>query len=83
MIRLENRGIQLMSRIAKLAIALAVAGAVPGIASAAQKQILNVSYDPTRELYQQVNAAFAQRWKQPIRVRYRHAPNPKHENVVI
>jgi sulfate/thiosulfate-binding protein len=26
-------------------------------------KILNVSYDPTRELYQQVNAAFAKQWK--------------------
>ena len=27
-------------------------------------QLLNVSYDPTRELYRQVNTAFAQQWKQ-------------------
>ena len=25
--------------------------------------LLNVSYDPTRELYQKINAAFAKRWK--------------------
>ena len=25
--------------------------------------LLNVSYDPTRELYQEVNAAFAAHWK--------------------
>ena len=29
----------------------------------AQVKLLNVSYDPTRELYQQVNAAFATDWK--------------------
>jgi sulfate transport system substrate-binding protein len=72
-----------MSRIAKLAIALAVAGAVPGIASAAQKQILNVSYDPTRELYQQVNAAFAQRWKQPIAIKQSHGGSGKQARSVI
>ena len=29
----------------------------------AQRSLLNVSYDPTRELYRDVNAAFAQQWK--------------------
>lgn len=29
----------------------------------AQKQLLNVSYDPTRELYQDIGAAFATAWK--------------------
>jgi sulfate transport system substrate-binding protein len=32
-------------------------------ASAPAQEILNVSYDPTRELYQDVNSAFAARWK--------------------
>src|SRR4026208_753604 len=31
---------------------------------AAQSAMLNVSYDPTRELYQEYNAAFAKYWKQ-------------------
>jgi sulfate transport system substrate-binding protein len=31
-------------------------------AAAAQTEFLNVSYDPTRELYQQVNAAFLKQW---------------------
>lgn len=30
---------------------------------AAEVKLLNVSYDPTRELYQQYNAAFAKYWK--------------------
>ena len=32
----------------------------------AQKEItlLNVSYDPTRELYQEINTAFAKSWKE-------------------
>ena len=29
----------------------------------AQRTLLNVSYDPTRELYQNFNAAFAKYWK--------------------
>ncbi len=36
------------------------------VASLAQAQdvtLLNVSYDPTRELYQEFNAAFARQWR--------------------
>ena len=32
-------------------------------AAAAEIKLLNVSYDPTRELYQDINAAFAAEWK--------------------
>jgi sulfate transport system substrate-binding protein len=35
-----------------------------GSAYAANVSLLNVSYDPTRELYQDYNKAFAQYWKQ-------------------
>jgi sulfate transport system substrate-binding protein len=34
-----------------------------GAASAANIKLLNVSYDPTRELYKAINAAFAAEWK--------------------
>ncbi|MBL8417988.1 MAG: sulfate ABC transporter substrate-binding protein, partial [Dechloromonas sp.] len=35
-----------------------------GIGSAvAQTSLLNVSYDPTRELYKDYNAAFAKHWQ--------------------
>lgn len=49
-----------------LFIGLALASALfvgpkPGIA--ADVKLLNVSYDPTRELYKQINAAFAADWK--------------------
>ena len=40
---------------------LGLAAAAP--ATAATVTLLNVSYDPTRELYKEVNAAFAQQWK--------------------
>lgn len=33
-------------------------------ASAKNIQLLNVSYDPTRELYQQYNQAFSDYWQQ-------------------
>jgi sulfate transport system substrate-binding protein len=42
-----------------LIVLLALAGTV----SAREVKLLNVSYDPTRELYQQINVAFAKYWK--------------------
>ena len=43
-----------------LAAALALAGVVT---ARAQDTLLNVSYDPTRELYEEFNAAFAAKWQ--------------------
>jgi sulfate transport system substrate-binding protein len=34
-----------------------------GLFAAGPVKLLNVSYDPTRELYQDINAAFAKQWK--------------------
>ena len=49
--------------------------------------ILNVSYDPTRELYQEFNEAFVQHWKdttgQTITVRQSHAGAGKQARAVI
>jgi len=44
--------------------ALAAAIAITGDAFAKEIKLLNVSYDPTRELYKEYNAAFAKEWKQ-------------------
>lgn len=43
--------------------ALASALLFPAISNAANVQLLNVSYDPTRELYRDINAKFAEQWK--------------------
>ena len=37
--------------------------ALSGVASAKDVTLLNVSYDPTRELYKEINAAFSKEWK--------------------
>jgi len=50
-------------RAAAVATALASALGFAGAARAAEVKLLNVSYDPTRELYQEINAAFAKAWK--------------------
>ncbi|HVU07372.1 MAG TPA: sulfate ABC transporter substrate-binding protein [Verrucomicrobiae bacterium] len=46
-----------------LKILLAVALAISAGANAKEIKLLNVSYDPTRELYQDYNAAFVKYWK--------------------
>jgi sulfate transport system substrate-binding protein len=49
--------------------------------------LLNVSYDPTRELYADVNARFAAQWKartgQEVRVRQSHGGSGKQARAVI
>jgi sulfate/thiosulfate transport system substrate-binding protein len=50
---------------AKTKVLLVGAALLLGAGTAqAQVKLLNVSYDPTRELYQDVNKAFAAQWKQ-------------------
>jgi sulfate transport system substrate-binding protein len=68
-----------------LALLLAVILALPAIAGAVE--LLNVSYDPTRELYQDVNAAFAKQWKaktgQALTVQQSHGGSGKQARSVI
>ena len=45
-----------------LSLALAISLAAPAL-QAAEVNLLNVSYDPTRELYQDINKSFAAQWK--------------------
>ncbi|WP_424951522.1 sulfate ABC transporter substrate-binding protein [Deinococcus sp.] len=46
----------------KLAALLFLSATAAPLASAANLSLLNVSYDPTRELYQDINAAFSKQW---------------------
>jgi sulfate transport system substrate-binding protein len=69
-------------------IALAAAATVQIAASvSAQTQFLNVSYDPTRELYVAVNAAFAKYWKgktgEDLRFRQSHGGSGSQARAVI
>src|SRR5213082_2205070 len=56
-------------------------------AQAAQVTLLNVSYDPTRELYLDYNAAFAKYWKgktgQDVRINQSHGGSGKQARSVI
>ncbi|MFJ5323307.1 MULTISPECIES: sulfate ABC transporter substrate-binding protein [Pectobacterium] len=57
-----------------------------GVASAAT-ELLNVSYDPTRELYQQYNAAFIKHWKattgEDLSIKNSHGGSGKQARSVI
>jgi sulfate/thiosulfate transport system substrate-binding protein len=72
-------------RLAIFTAVAAVFAAVP--ASAAPVQLLNVSYDPTRELYVAINAAFAKSWKaqsgQDVTIRQSHGGSGKQARSVI
>ncbi|OYU27540.1 MAG: sulfate transporter subunit [Burkholderiales bacterium PBB2] len=67
-----------------LAVAAAFGGA--GLAHA-QTTLLNVSYDPTRELYQEFNSAFAKQWKaktgETVSVKQSHGGSGKQARSVI
>ncbi|MBV9848686.1 MAG: sulfate ABC transporter substrate-binding protein [Armatimonadetes bacterium] len=56
-------------------------------AAAGAKTLLNVSYDPTREFYQDYNAAFAKYWKgktgQDVTIRQSHGGSGKQARSVI
>jgi sulfate/thiosulfate transport system substrate-binding protein len=71
-------------RHALLALLLAAGS---GIAAAKDVVLLNVSYDPTRELYQEFNAAFARHWKaktgDAVSVKASHGGSGKQARSVI
>ena len=74
----------------KFPLAAAVASvltlsAVPALAQ--QGNLLNVSYDPTRELYVEYNAAFAKHWKaksgQDVSIKQSHGGSGKQARSII
>lgn len=69
----------------KTTLRLLIAAATVSYASA--QELLNVSYDPTRELYTEFNAAFAKHWKQKsgkdITVNQSHGGSGKQARSVI
>ncbi len=71
-----------------LAAFVATAALAGGIqASQADQTLLNVSYDPTRELYKDYNAAFAKHWKnetgETVTIRASHGGSGKQARSVI
>jgi sulfate transport system substrate-binding protein len=70
-----------------VAAVVAVVGGQPQAYAADSVTLLNVSYDPTRELYVDYNAAFAKYWKgktgQDVRVNQSHGGSGKQARSVI
>jgi sulfate/thiosulfate-binding protein len=75
----------LIASAAGLAAAPLLAG--PAFAQAKPITLLNVSYDPTRELYKDINAAFAAYWKgktsQVLDIKQSHGGSGKQARAVI
>jgi len=72
-------------RVSLIALVLLVAGSVATLGSA--QELLNVSYDPTRELYQEFNAAFARQWQtktgKTVTIQQSHGGSSKQGRAVI
>ena len=84
---ISSRALRLLARIAGAGLALGFA-LIP-LYSQAQSRVtlLNVSYDPTRELYQDINKAFAADWLartgQAVTIRQSHGGSGKQARSVI
>jgi sulfate/thiosulfate-binding protein len=74
-------------RLSALLLLATVAAALAVAPAHAQVALLNVSYDPTRELYKDFNDAFARHWKektgQTLSVRQSHGGSGKQARSVI
>lgn len=72
--------------LSQIVLALALTAGASSTALA-QTTLLNVSYDPTRELYQEFNVAFAKHWKsqtgETVTIRQSHGGSGKQGRSVI
>jgi sulfate/thiosulfate transport system substrate-binding protein len=72
---------------AAVAAAVVAVGAGPQAHAAGPVTLLNVSYDPTRELYEEYNAAFAKYWKgktgQDVKINQSHGGSGRQARSVI
>jgi len=87
-----NKPLRLLLSLAVPAVAVLAVAAVtaldgPAPARAAGGALLNVSYDPTRELYQEINTAFAKKWQadkhQSVTINQSHGGSGKQARAVI
>src|SRR5690348_17313892 len=80
-----------MNSISRRSALIAIAGSVAAFATRAgaadRLTLLNVSYDPTRELFQDYNVAFAKYWKaktgQDVTIQQSHGGSSKQARAVI
>jgi sulfate/thiosulfate-binding protein len=88
--RFAHRPTAAAARLAAEILATAAAFAIvlfAAFGARAQTQLLNVSYDPTRELYRAVNAAFVAEWRkatgQTLTIRQSHGGSGAQARTVI
>lgn len=71
---------------ASMALAISALIALAPDSAHAQSTLLNVSYDPTRELYQEYNTAFAKHWKaktgEDVKINQSHGGSGKQSRSV-
>jgi sulfate/thiosulfate-binding protein len=72
----------------RTALAVGLSVSLAGLSAAAYAaELLNVSYDPTRELYQDFNAAFIKHWKaeggEDVTIKQSHGGSGKQARAVI
>ncbi len=77
-----------MSSIRRYALAALVSAVFAGSAVAKDYELLNVSYDPTRELYQEYNAEFIKFWQKDhagdtVKIQQSHGGSGKQGRAVI
>ncbi|HTL47566.1 MAG TPA: sulfate ABC transporter substrate-binding protein [Verrucomicrobiae bacterium] len=81
-----NSKLNVLRAAAAVTAALVLTVSPAGVA-AEKIALLNVSYDPTRELYQEVNAAFAKQWKdktgQDVEISQSHDGSGKQARAII
>ncbi len=81
---LQRRSVLLGGLAGAGALGLAGCGQGGGGAAAGATQLLNVSYDPTREFYRAYNALFAQRWTRgPVKIEQSHGGSGKQARSVV
>jgi sulfate transport system substrate-binding protein len=71
----------------KFPLAASLGAALPAFAQQAPVTLLNVSYDPTRELYAEFNQVFSKHWKaktgQDVTIRQSHSGSGKQARAII
>lgn len=76
-----------MGTLNSIGLAAVLVAVSPGWAAGKEMTLLNVSYDPTRELYQDFNAAFARHWQKKtgdvVKIRQSHGGSGKQARAVI
>src|SRR5947209_3385970 len=76
-----------MNKRAAVILGIILAFSTGAFAQGGSKTILNVSYDPTRELYQDYNSAFAKYWQgksgQSVTIQQSHGGSSKQARAVM